>query len=152
MNIGTASERSRVSAKMIRYYESVGLLAPAARRDNGYRDYSETDVAILQFVRRSLDLGFSLDETRNLLALWRAKKPSRDVKRLAEMHIAHLEQRIREMRSMADTLLELARSCHGDDRPDCPILRDLTEPRQASAEPKQMRKRGPGLRRRIDNR
>lgn len=126
MNIGAAAERSDVSAKMIRYYESVGLLPEAARRANGYRDYDDADVAILQFVRRGRDLGFSLGEIRELLALWQdRRRPSRDVKRLAEAHVADLRRRITDMTAMADTLQHLSRSCHGDDRPDCPILEDL---------------------------
>lgn len=130
MNIGQASERSGVSAKMIRYYESVGLLPAAARRANGYRDYGDQEVAILQFVRRTRDLGFSLEEVSALLALWSDKRrPSREVKRLAEAHIADLEQRIREMRSVMKTLRQLASHCHGDDRSECPILEDLARPR-----------------------
>lgn len=130
MNIGQAADRSGVSAKMIRYYESVGLLPAAARRDNGYRDYGDQDVAILQFVRRTRDLGFSLEEVAALLALWSDKKrPSREVKRLAEAHIAELEQRMREMRSVIKTLRGLASHCHGDERSDCPILDDLARPK-----------------------
>lgn len=119
---------------MIRYYESSGLLAPAARRDNGYRDYGDDDVAILQFVRRTRDLGFSLEEVASLLALWRdRKRSSREVKRLAEAHIEDLERRMKEMRAVLRTLRELARSCHGDDRSDCPILADLASPRSRKA-------------------
>jgi MerR family transcriptional regulator, copper efflux regulator len=129
MNIGEASERSGVSAKMIRYYEGVGLLPSAARRPNGYRDYGDQEVAVLQFVRRTRDLGFSLDEVSALLALWSDKKrPSREVKRLAETHIADLERRIREMRAVMKTLRGLAQHCHGDERSDCPILDDLAAP------------------------
>lgn len=132
MNIGQASERSGVSAKMIRYYESVGLLPQAARRANGYRDYGEQDLAVLQFVRRTRDLGFSLEEVSALLTLWSNKKrPSRDVKRLAEAHISDLEKRIREMRTVIKTLRELASHCHGDDRSACPILDDLASPNPA---------------------
>lgn len=129
MNIGEASERSGVSAKMIRYYESIALLR-AARRDNGYRDYDEADVSVLRFIRRTRDLGFSLDEVSELLKLWRdRKRPSREVKRLATIHIDDLERRIREMRSVVKTLRELANTCHGDERSDCPILDDLATPR-----------------------
>ena len=131
MNIGEASDRSGVSAKMIRYYEGVGLLPEAARRANGYRDYGDQDVAVLQFVRRTRDLGFSLEEVSALLALWSNKKrPSREVKRLAEAHITEIEKRIREMRAVMKTLRELASHCQGDDRSDCPILDDLATPRQ----------------------
>lgn len=130
MNISEAADQSGVSAKMIRYYENIGLLAPAARRDNGYRDYGDDDVAILQFVRRTRDLGFSLDEVAALLALWRdRKRSSREVKRLAEAHIQDLERRVREMRAVLKTLRDLSHSCHGDDRSDCPILADLASSR-----------------------
>jgi MerR family copper efflux transcriptional regulator len=129
MNISEASERSGVSAKMIRYYESIRLLQPAARRDNGYRDYGDGDVSVLQFIRRTRDLGFSLDEVGALLALWRdRKRPSREVKRLAEAHIDDLERRIKEMRAVLKTLRDLAQHCHGDERSDCPILDDLAAP------------------------
>ncbi len=115
---------------MIRYYESIGLLASPARRANGYRDYGDQDVAVLQFVRRTRDLGFSLEEVGVLLALWSDKeRPSREVKRLAETHIADLERRIREMRVVMKTLRRLAQHCHGDERSDCPILDDLARPR-----------------------
>jgi Cu(I)-responsive transcriptional regulator len=134
MNIGEASERSGVSAKMIRYYESVGLLPSAARRSNGYRDYGDQEVAVLQFVRRTRDLGFSLEEVSALLALWSDKKrPSRDVKRLAETHIGELESRIRDMRSVISTLKKLTRQCHGDERSECPILDDLAAPPKRTA-------------------
>lgn len=136
MNIGEASERSGVSAKMIRYYESVGLLPSAARRANGYRDYGDQELAVLQFVRRTRDLGFSLEEVAALLALWSDKKrSSREVKRLAETHIADLERRIREMRAVMKTLRGLAQHCHGDDRSDCPILDDLAAPRRPKSGP-----------------
>jgi MerR family copper efflux transcriptional regulator len=134
MNIGQASERTGVSAKMIRYYESIGLLPSAARRANGYRDYGDQDLAVLQFVRRTRDLGFSLEEVAALLALWSDKKrSSREVKRLAETHIADLEHRMREMRAVMKTLRQLAHHCHGDERSDCPILDDLATPRAPSA-------------------
>lgn len=129
MNIGEASERTGVSAKMIRYYESIGLLPSAARRANGYRDYGVQDIAVLQFVRRTRDLGFSLEEVSTLLALWSdTKRSSREVKRLAETHIADLERRIREMRAVMKTLRGLAKNCHGDERSECPILDDLATP------------------------
>lgn len=128
MNIGEASDRSGVSAKMIRYYEEIKLLKPT-RRANGYRDYDDADVSVLQFIRRTRDLGFSLDEVSSLLALWRdRRRPSREVKRLATAHIEDLEQRIREMRSVVRTLRDLADHCHGDERSDCPILDDLATP------------------------
>jgi Cu(I)-responsive transcriptional regulator len=119
---------------MIRYYEEIGLLPSAARRANGYRDYGDQEVAVLQFVRRTRDLGFSLEEVSALLALWSDKKrPSRDVKHLAETHIADLEHRMREMRAVMKTLRQLAQHCHGDERSDCPILDDLAKPRAPSA-------------------
>jgi Cu(I)-responsive transcriptional regulator len=115
---------------MIRYYEEIGLLPSAARRANGYRDYDEQDIAVLQFVRRTRDLGFSLEEVAALLALWSDKKrSSREVKRLAETHISDLERRMREMRAVMKTLRQLAQHCHGDERSDCPILDDLATPR-----------------------
>ncbi|MDZ4762710.1 MAG: Cu(I)-responsive transcriptional regulator [Alphaproteobacteria bacterium] len=133
MNIGAASERSGVSAKMIRYYEEIGLLAPAARRDNSYRDYAETDIVLLQFIRRTRDLGFSLEEVGSLLALWRdRKRSSREVKRLAQAHIEDLEQRIKDMRTVVRTLRELTQNCHGDERSDCPILEGLAAPRKTT--------------------
>lgn len=133
MNIGQASERTGVSAKMIRYYEEIGLLPSAARRANGYRDYGDQDIAVLQFVRRTRDLGFSLEEVSSLLALWSDKKrSSREVKRLAETHIADLERRIRELRAVMKTLRALAQHCRGDERSDCPILDDLATPRVPS--------------------
>jgi len=129
MNISQASRLSGVSAKMVRYYESVGLLEKAARRNNGYRDYSSTDVAKLQFVRRTRDLGFSLEEIGALLALWQdRKRPARAVKTLAQTHIAVLEQRQKEIRSVVRALKRLVAQCHGDDRPDCPILDGLAAP------------------------
>ncbi len=129
MNIGEAALRTGVSAKMIRYYEGVGLLPFAARRANGYRDYGNQDLAVLQFVRRTRDLGFSLEEVSTLLALWSDKtRPSREVKRLAETHIADLDRRIRDMRAVMKTLRGLAQHCHGDERSACPILDDLATP------------------------
>lgn len=131
MNIGEAADRSGVSAKMIRYYESIQLLK-VFRRENGYRDYDDADVAVLQFIRRTRDLGFSLEEVGALLALWRdRKRPSREVKRLATAHIEDLERRMRDMRAVLKTLRDLADHCHGDDRSDCPILDDLSAPAKA---------------------
>jgi Cu(I)-responsive transcriptional regulator len=131
MNIGDAAERSGVSAKMIRYYEEIGLIK-AARRANGYRHYDANDVSVLQFIRRTRDLGFSLEEVSNLLALWRdRKRTSREVKKLASQHVEDLERRIRDMRAVVRTLKALAEHCHGDERAECPILDDF-----ASARPK----------------
>lgn len=126
MNIGEAGRASGVSAKMIRYYESIGLLAPAGRTASGYRTYDAQDVHALRFVKRARNLGFSVEETGALLALWRDKqRASADVKALALRHVRDLEAKIAELESMARTLRHLASCCHGDDRPDCPILDDL---------------------------
>jgi Cu(I)-responsive transcriptional regulator len=126
MNIGMAAERSGVSAKMIRYYESIGLIEAAGRRNNGYRDYGDNDVAMLQFVRRTRDMGFSLEEVASLVALWRnRRRSSREVRRLAEKHLATIDARMAEMRAMSRTLKGLVHACHGDDRPECPILDDF---------------------------
>lgn len=128
MNIGQASTATGVSTKMIRYYESVGLIRPADRTDSNYRDFGERDVRELQFIRRARDLGFSVDEIGHLLSLWRDRdRPSREVKAIAEKHVADLDARIAEMQAMADALRTLAKCCAGDDRPDCPILADLGE-------------------------
>lgn len=126
MKIGEAAERSGVSAKMIRYYESIGLLAPAPRRENSYRDFDDRDVHDLRFIRRARSLGFSVEEITRLLALWRDKsRPSRNVKEIASAHIEALTKRIAELQSMVSTLQHLSHHCHGDHRPDCPILEDL---------------------------
>ena len=126
MNIGAAAAATGVSAKMIRHYEAIGLLRPAARRQNAYRDYGEHEIHELRFVRRARRLGFPIEEIAALLALWRDKKrPSRDVRRIARTHLYDLEVRIVEMQAMAATLRKLVRCCHGDDRPECPILEDL---------------------------
>jgi Cu(I)-responsive transcriptional regulator len=126
VNIGQAAAASGVSAKMIRYYESIGLIAAPARTEAGYRVYSSDEVHTLRFVRRTRMLGFSIEEARELLALWRDRsRASADVKRVALQHVRDLEAKIAELQAMAGTLKHLARTCHGDDRPDCPILEDL---------------------------
>jgi MerR family copper efflux transcriptional regulator len=128
MTIGQASEASGVTAKMIRYYESIGLLQAAHRSSSGYRLYDDEDVHTLRFIRRSRDLGFSLEQIGELLALWRDRsRASAEVKSLAQRHIDELKARIAEMQSMVDTLEHLADHCHGDQRPDCPILKDLAK-------------------------
>lgn len=128
MNIGQASRATGVSTKMIRYYESVGLIRPADRTDSNYRDFGERDVRELQFIRRARDLGFSVQEIGHLLSLWRDRdRPSREVKSIAEKHVADLDARIAEMQVMADALRTLAKCCAGDSRPDCPILTDLAD-------------------------
>lgn len=123
MNIGQAAEASGVSAKMIRYYEQIGLIEPPARSQSGYRVYAEPNVHTLRFVRRARSLGFSVDETGALLALWRDRsRASADVKSLALKHVAELEEKAAALQAMAATLRHLASNCHGDQRPDCPIL------------------------------
>lgn len=126
MNIGQAARHSGLSAKMIRYYESIGLLRPARRSDSGYRLYGPQDLHSLAFIKRSRDLGFSLDEVAKLLTLWQDRqRASADVKALATQHIDALNRRIEELVNLRDTLGELVAHCQGDDRPDCPILKDL---------------------------
>ena len=129
MNIGTAAKASGISAKMIRYYEQIGLIPEAERTASGYREYSDTDVHTLRFIRRARDLGFSVAEIGELLSLWRDRdRQSGDVKRIALQHIGDLRSRIAEMEGMVDTLATLADACAGDHRPDCPILGDLAQP------------------------
>ena len=126
VSIGTAAERAGVSARMVRHYESLGLIAGVARTDSGYRQYTATDVHTLQFIRRARDLGFSMEEIAELLALWHDRsRASSQVKRIAQTHIDDLSVRIAAMQSMQRTLQTLVHCCHGDDRPDCPILDDL---------------------------
>jgi MerR family transcriptional regulator, copper efflux regulator len=127
-NIGQAAARSGVSAKMVRYYESLGLLPEVGRTDAGYRLYTESNVHTLRFIRRARDLGFSMAEIGELLKLWQNKqRASADVKRIALDHAADLSRRIEEMTAMKKTLEQLAHCCHGDQRPDCPILDGLAE-------------------------
>lgn len=126
LNIGQASARSGVSAKMIRHYESLGLLPVVQRTDAGYRQYGEREVHTLRFIHRARTLGFSMAEIAELLKLWQNKRrASADVKRIAMAHVADLEQRIAEMQSMKQTLTHLAHCCQGNSRPDCPILTEL---------------------------
>ena len=126
-NLGDAAKASGVSAKMIRHYESIGLIGTARRTDAGYRVYDERDVQVLQFIHRSRVLGFSLEQIRTLLALWQDKhRASKDVRAMARQHIAELDEKIGNMQAMRRTLETLATKCHGDDRPDCPILDDLS--------------------------
>ena len=118
MNIGQAAAASGVSAKMIRYYEGIGLIPPSARRDSGYRDYGASDVHRLAFIRRARDLGFSIDQIRALLRLWSdRRRSSAEVKAIALEHVAELKQRARELNEMADALKHLASACEGDSRP-----------------------------------
>jgi MerR family transcriptional regulator, copper efflux regulator len=126
-NIGEAAARSGVSAKMVRHYESLGLLPTVARTDSGYRRYGEGEVHTLRFVRRARDLGFSMAEIAELLKLWQnRRRASADVKRIAQRHVADLERRMAELTAMRNTLKHLAEGCHGDQRPQCPILEELS--------------------------
>jgi MerR family copper efflux transcriptional regulator len=126
MNIGQAAKTSGLSAKMIRYYESIGLLQAAHRTDSGYRLYGKDDLHTLAFIKRSRDMGFSLEEVGKLLTLWQDRgRASADVKALAGQHIEELNRKIAELTGLRDTLQDLVLHCHGDDRPDCPILKDL---------------------------
>ncbi|MDP3494567.1 MAG: Cu(I)-responsive transcriptional regulator [Hyphomonadaceae bacterium] len=129
MNIGQASKATGVSAKMIRYYDEIGLVRPASRTDANYREYDHREINELRFIKRGRSLGFSMVEITQLLALWRDReRPSREVKAIADRHVADLDARITEMQAMADTLRHLSHCCAGDGRPDCPILTDLADP------------------------
>lgn len=126
VNIGTAAEMTGVSAKMVRHYESLGLLPPITRTDSGYRQYSEADVHTLRFIKRARDLGFSMAEIAELVTLWQnRRRTSASVKRIAQLHLDELAQRIEAMQAMQRSLRQLLQHCHGDDRPECPILDDL---------------------------
>ncbi|RKP50586.1 Cu(I)-responsive transcriptional regulator [Trinickia fusca] len=126
MNIGEAARASGVTAKMIRYYESVGLLMPRGRTDSGYRVYGMSEIHTLRFIRQARRLGFLVEDIRKLLALWQDhSRASAEVKAIALEHVAELDRRITELTAMRDTLTHLARHCHGDERPDCPILEQL---------------------------
>jgi MerR family copper efflux transcriptional regulator len=148
MNIGEAAKASGVSAKMIRHYESVGLFPEAARTDAGYRQYSDKEVSTLRFIRHSRDLGFSIEQIRELLGLWQnRKRPSRQVKALAQAHILELEEKLMELQAMKATLQHLVHCCHGDDRPDCPIIETLESVAASNAEPAHYNGLRPGRRR-----
>lgn len=126
MNIGRVSLASGVSQRMIRHYEKIGLIGPASRRDSGYRDYGERDLHTLRFIGRARDVGFPIEEIRQLLALWNDRdRSSADVKALALARAAELKRKARELNEMRRALEDLASRCHGDDRPDCPILGGL---------------------------
>ncbi|PJZ44523.1 Cu(I)-responsive transcriptional regulator [Leptospira brenneri] len=128
MNIGELSKESGVSAKLIRHYEGIGLIPKAGRTENGYRSYHSDDIHSLRFVKRSRDLGFSLKEIKNLLGLWKNKsRSSKQVKLLAEKHLNDLDLKIKQLKDISDTLRNLVKHCHGDHRPDCPILKNLEE-------------------------
>ncbi|MEX3687651.1 Cu(I)-responsive transcriptional regulator [Paraburkholderia sp. BR14263] len=128
MNIGEAARESGVTAKMIRYYESVGLLAPKGRTESGYRVYGAEEVHSLRFIRQARRLGFLVEDIRRLLALWHDRsRASAEVKSIALEHVAELDQRIAELSQMRDTLAHLASHCQGNDRPDCPIIERLAD-------------------------
>ena len=125
MNVGTAARRSGLPAKTIRYYEDIGLIRPA-RTQNGYRDYTGDDIHRLTFLRRARGLGFSIENGRQLMALYRDKgRASHDVREIAKSHVKVIEEKVRELESMRATLQKLIHACHGDERPDCPILDDM---------------------------
>ncbi|MBY0452608.1 MAG: Cu(I)-responsive transcriptional regulator [Bdellovibrionaceae bacterium] len=126
MKIGELALASGVNAKLIRHYESIGLIPKASRTDGGYRSYTENDVQFLRFVKRGRSLGFSMKEIKKLIGLWRNKsRASSEVKAMANLHLQTLEQKICEMQEMVKNLKQLAKNCHGDNRPDCPIIKNL---------------------------
>jgi Cu(I)-responsive transcriptional regulator len=125
MNVGEAAERSGLPAKTIRYYEDIGLIRPA-RAANGYRDYSAADIHRLAFLRRARGLGFSIPDCRQLMALYEDRsRASHDVREIARSHVTAIEEKVRELQSKRTTLQKLIHACHGDERPDCPILEDI---------------------------
>ncbi len=126
MNIGEAASGSGVSAKMIRHYEAIGLLPPAARSEAGYRRYSGADLHTLRFIRHARDLGFDLATIAALVSLWQDRgRESREVKQLADAHIATLRDKLAQLQGMIGALEQLMACCHGDERPECPILDEL---------------------------
>ena len=126
MNIGEVAQISEVNSKMIRRYEQQGIIPKAGRSLSGYRQYTENDVHILKFVKKSRELGFSMKDIKQLISLWRNKnRPSSQVKKIAQKHIEELEKKLHEIESMLSTLNHLVKNCHGDHRPDCPILDEL---------------------------
>lgn len=128
MNIGQLAKSSGVSAKMIRYYESIGLLPAAERSESNYRVYRSEDIHTLRFIKRSRSLGFSLDEIQILVGLWQnPERPSSEVKSLVHQHIGTLELKLTEIQSILQVLKQLSSSCHGDHRPECPILDELAD-------------------------
>ena len=128
MNIGDVAAHAGLPAKTIRYYEDIGLVAPARRRDNGYRDYADRDVHMLRFLSRARGLGFSVADCRALVALYAdTDRKSADVKEIALNRVADIDAKVAELQAMRATLVNLSETCHGDDRPDCPIIDDLAE-------------------------
>lgn len=133
MNIGQASKATGISTKMIRHYESIRLISPALRTESGYRVYQDADIHALRFISRARDLGFSIDQMRDLLALWRDRsRASATVKAMALEHIRVLEGKVEALRAMSRSLKHLADHCHGDNRPDCPIIEEFAEARTPS--------------------
>ncbi|HEY4191086.1 MAG TPA: Cu(I)-responsive transcriptional regulator [Mesorhizobium sp.] len=125
MNVGDAARRAGLPAKTIRYYEEIGLIQPA-RAGNGYRSYSGQDIHRLAFLKRARTLGFSIDDCRQLMALYQDRsRASADVRQIAAAHVATIEEKLRELQAMRATLQELVHACHGDERPDCPILEEM---------------------------
>jgi Cu(I)-responsive transcriptional regulator len=142
MNIGEAAEKAGVTPKMVRHYESLGLLPKVHRTESGYRVYGESEVHTLRFIKRSRDLGFSIPEIDELVKLWQdRRRPSSSVKKVAAAHLAELDRKLEEMQSMRKTLSHLVHCCHGDDRPNCPILDDLE--RSAPVAPAERSKKAP---------
>lgn len=128
MNIGEAAKQSGINAKLIRHYEALGMIPKATRTESGYRTYSETEVHILTFVKRARALGFSMKEIKKLVGLWRNRsRASGDVKAIAMVQVKNLETKINDLEMMRSTLMKLVKNCHGDNRPDCPILENLSD-------------------------
>ena len=143
MNIGEASKSSGVSQKMIRYYESIALIEDVGRSANGYRTYTASDIHTLAFIRRARHLGFSIEQIQALMTLWRDKaRSSAEVKTIAQRHIAELQAKIEELASMQRTLEHLVSCCAGDDRPDCPIIDDLSAKAEVLEKPRSPRSNG----------
>ena len=145
-NIGETAKASGLSAKMIRHYEKVGLFPEALRTEAGYRQYTDKEVSTLRFIRQSRDLGFSIEQIRELLGLWQnQRRPSRQVKVLAQAHLQELDAKLQELQAMKATLAHLVAHCHGDDRPDCPIVENLADERRPIPDATPHRFRGSGL-------
>jgi MerR family copper efflux transcriptional regulator len=145
-NIGETAKASGLSAKMIRHYEKVGLFPEALRTEAGYRQYTDKEVSTLRFIRQSRDLGFSIEQIRELLGLWQnQRRPSRQVKVLAQAHLQELDAKLQELQAMKATLAHLVDHCHGDDRPDCPIVENLADERRPIPDATPHRFRGSGL-------
>lgn len=145
-NIGETAKASGLSAKMIRHYESVGLFPETCRTEAGYRQYTDKEVSTLRFIRQSRDLGFSIEQIRELLGLWQnQRRPSRQVKALAQAHLQELDAKLQELQAMKATLTHLVDHCHGDDRPDCPIVENLADEQRSVSDSAPHRFRGSGL-------